>query len=110
MSDKFIEDILKHAEGEDLAHFGVLGMKWGVRKDRKTPAVATTALIADPKFSTALISGNVSKKYGDAIAKVALGIQKKLYKQPKFIARVLNKVNKRYSDTDLQDLEKKRQY
>lgn len=110
MSDKFIEDILNHAEGEDLAHYGTLGMRWGVRKDRKTPAVATTALIADPMFSNALISGNVSKKYGDAIAKVALGIQKKLYKNPKFIARALNKVNKRYSDTDLQDLEKKRQY
>lgn len=72
MSDKFIEDILKHADGEDLAHYGVLGMRWGVRKDnrgRKTgkPISGTEAATREgtsksrPRVQTSIDVANTPK-------------------------------------------------
>jgi hypothetical protein len=38
LSDETIDRILEHAEDDELAHFGVKGMRWGVRKNRRSGA------------------------------------------------------------------------
>ena len=35
LSDETIDRILEHAEDDELAHFGIKGMRWGVRRSRR---------------------------------------------------------------------------
>lgn len=78
-------EYIKHTETDEHAHYGVLGMKWGVRRGRTDKAYA-----------------KASKK----LDKLDRKIEKKNVKTEKYIRKLEKKERSRYADAD--DIQKAR--
>lgn len=70
-----VESILDNLEGEEatLEHYGVLGMRWGVRKDRRTGKIKGSPI----KGTKAATREGTSKRMGEITAKPRKGKGKK---------------------------------
>ena len=90
---------------EFLEHYGVLGMRWGFRKDRNTFNVASASLTEGAPVFT---YGDASPKYSLRMANVANKARNHLLS--KSGDRVIKKVNKRHANVDLTDASNKRKY
>lgn len=99
-----IEKVLL-ARQDHLEHYGVLGMRWGFRKDRNAFNVASVSLT---EGAPVLTYGDASPKYNLRMANVANKTRKHLLS--KSGDRVIKKVNKRHANVDLTDASNKRKY